>query len=84
MSEDSRPQTYSVRLNPELRHHLETAAKAAGRSLHAEILMRLSASLGNNFESFNSGVQSSLIQLIREIAGEVAEQKFHDRTLKRG
>ena len=35
---------YPVRLTPELREKLEDAAKTAGRSLNAEMLLRLEAS----------------------------------------
>lgn len=47
MSKDTQqiPATYSVRLPIEMRRRLEDASQAGGRSLHAEILMRLEASL---------------------------------------
>ncbi len=35
---------YPIRLTKELREKLDTAAKAAGRSLNAEMLLRLEAS----------------------------------------
>ena len=45
MNTDNRPPPYSMRLDPDLRTKLEAIAKANGRSLHAEISMRLEASL---------------------------------------
>ena len=47
MSKDTQqiPATYSVRLPIEMRRRLEDAAQMGGRSLHAEILMRLETSL---------------------------------------
>ena len=45
MNEDLRPQPYSLRIDPEIRAKLESAAKAGNRSLHAEIMMRLETSL---------------------------------------
>jgi hypothetical protein len=43
---DQTPQPYSVRIPPAMRKQLEEFAKQGGRSLHAEILQRLGASLG--------------------------------------
>ena len=48
MNTDNRPPPYSMRLDPDLRAKLEAIAKANGRSLHAEISMRLEASLQAN------------------------------------
>jgi Arc-like DNA binding domain. len=47
MSKDTQqiPATYSVRLPVDMRRQLEEAARVIGRSLHAEILMRLGESL---------------------------------------
>lgn len=45
MNTDNRPPPYSMRLDPDLRAKLEAIAKANGRSLHAEISIRLEASL---------------------------------------
>ena len=42
--EDQRIHPYPVRLTKELREKLDAAAKAAGRSLNAEMLLRLEAS----------------------------------------
>ena len=42
--EDQRVNPYPIRLTPDLKIKLETAAKAAGRSLNAEMLLRLEAS----------------------------------------
>ena len=38
-------QPFPIRLTPQLRQQLETAAKSAGRSLQAEIARRLESSL---------------------------------------
>jgi hypothetical protein len=45
MIEDTRPIPYSLRLEPETRSKLEAIAKANGRSLNAEIALRLEESL---------------------------------------
>ncbi len=42
--EDSRVHPYPIRLTPELRGKLEESARASGRSLNAEMLLRLDAS----------------------------------------
>lgn len=42
---DSQAQPYSVRLPTAMRKQLDEHARQHGRSLHAEILLRLSASL---------------------------------------
>ena len=61
---------YSMRLDPGLRAKLEYAAKSAGRSLHAEIALRLELSLK---EDATSGMTEDRVrQLIRE---EINSQK---------
>jgi len=47
MSDRHQIAPYPVRLPPELRAHLEAAAKAGGRSLHAEIIGRLAGTLAD-------------------------------------
>lgn len=42
---DERITPYPLRIPPEMREKLESAAKAGNRSLHAEIMMRLEKSL---------------------------------------
>lgn len=54
MNTDNRPPPYSMRLDPDLRAKLEAIAKANGRSLHAEISMRLEASLQGEEEMPNA------------------------------
>lgn len=54
MNTDNRPPPYSMRLDPDLRAKLEAVAKANGRSLHAEISMRLEASLQQGIEFTSS------------------------------
>lgn len=48
MSDRHQIAPYPVRLPPELREHLEAAAKAGGRSLHAEIIGRLAGTLADD------------------------------------
>jgi hypothetical protein len=45
MNSDIRPAPYSLRIDPAIRARLEAFAKAGNRSLHAEIMMRLEATL---------------------------------------
>ncbi|WGZ92965.1 MAG: Arc family DNA-binding protein [Candidatus Thiothrix putei] len=54
------PQPYSVRLPPEMRQKLEDSARMVGRSLHAEILMRLGESLK---EALGIAIQDSFTNL---------------------
>jgi len=41
---ENNPKPYSVRIPPKLRNNLELSAKNNGRSLHADILLRLEES----------------------------------------
>jgi len=41
---ETNPKPYSVRIPPALREKLETSAKNNGRSLHADLLLRLEES----------------------------------------
>ena len=70
MNADTRPPPYSMRLDPALRTQLEAAAKAAGRSLHAEISMRLEESLKREPMLTNSDLPLTL-EDIRKVAKEV-------------
>ena len=67
--EDSRIHPYPIRLTRELREQLETIAKANGRSLNAEMLLRLEESLKNagseNSGDFTPAQEKRLIELIR-------------------
>lgn len=61
---NTRPPRFLLRLSPSDREHLEAAAKAGFRSLTAEILMRLRASMEN--ESIDEhGV------IVRRVAGSI-------------
>lgn len=53
MTEDTRPQPYSLRLEPETRAKIETLAKSNGRSLNAQIALMLDEWLAGN-ETVNS------------------------------
>lgn len=50
------PATYSVRLPTMMRKQLDENARQHGRSLHAEILLRLSASLGDSKSGFSETI----------------------------
>ena len=72
MNTDNRPPPYSMRLDPDLRTKLEAIAKANGRSLHAEISMRLDASL----QGEETAPASERVELTVEQAKElIAENK---------
>ena len=71
MNTDLRPAPYSIRLEPEIRAKLEAIAKKNGRSLSAEIALRLEESLQagspNQTESiFNKAQECQLREWIRE------------------
>lgn len=71
MNTDLRPPPYSIRLAPEIRDKLEAIAKKNGRSLSAEIALRLEESLqvgsSNQTESiFNKAQEYQLREWIRE------------------
>ncbi|QTR53123.1 TraY domain-containing protein [Thiothrix unzii] len=87
MNTDNRPPPYSMRLDPDLRAKLEAIAKANGRSLHAEISIRLEASLltenttqaGNKFWYFEDvppGVLEVLKEDMRRVALEVVREEL--------
>lgn len=79
MKEDTRPQPYSLRLDPETRAKLEAAAKAAGRSLNAEIAMRLEASLQAEETNLEfSSLEEKVIDVAKRAAQEAAQQRFDD------
>lgn len=72
MSKDNQQvNPYPIRLTKELREKLEKSAKAEGRSLNAEMLLRLEVS----FE--NSIIGSKLTtEDVRQIALEVVQGEF--------
>lgn len=59
---------YPIRLTKELRERLEAIAKTNGRSLNAEMILRLEASLGNEPEenSIDERIRRIALELIRE------------------
>lgn len=73
MNDDLRPQPYSLRIDPNIRAKLEAAAKAGNRSLHAEIMMRLEASL--QAEAGDSTVEE-IEDKIRQIALDVVREEL--------
>jgi predicted DNA-binding protein len=69
--DDNRVNPYPIRLPPPLRKRLEAIAKANGRSLNAEMLLRLEASLDGQ-DGFV--VSDELEARMREIAKEEAQK----------
>ena len=65
-----------MRLDPELRAQLEAAAKAAGRSLHAEISMRLEESLKGTASKITNTETALTLEEVRRIAMEVVRQEL--------
>ncbi|UJS23895.1 Arc family DNA-binding protein [Thiothrix winogradskyi] len=57
---------YPIRLTKELREKLDTAAKAAGRSLNAEMLLRLEASFSQLPMDDQPLTAAQVRELIRE------------------
>ena len=76
MNVDTRPPPYSMRLDPELRTQLEAAAKAAGRSLHAEIAMRLEESLRGTTNKTTSTETTLTLEEVRRVALEVVREEL--------
>lgn len=70
MNTDHRPPPYSMRLDPDLRAKLEAIAKANGRSLHAEISIRLEASL----QAEEAALTSERVEITVEEAKELIEE----------
>lgn len=77
------PATYSVRLPTSMRRQLDESARQHGRSLHAEILLRLSASLGESKfglsdkindlgenDRLTEGQRAEVLELIRQELGK--------------
>ena len=81
MNADTRPPPYSMRLDPALRTQLEAAAKATGRSLHAEISMRLEESLKREPMLTNSDLPLTL-EDIRKVAQEVVRDEMSKAGIK--
>lgn len=70
------PATYSVRLPASIRRQLEESARASGRSLHAEILLRLGDSLdaSKNAPSAQDGLSASVRELIQKEVTSMSKQ----------
>ncbi|MFM2320354.1 MAG: hypothetical protein RLZZ215_2975 [Pseudomonadota bacterium] len=75
MNQDNRPASYPLRLEPETRSKLEAIAKANGRSLNAEIVIRLEETLLKDDEISQSGQVLSAEQ-VRQIALEVIREEL--------
>lgn len=73
MTEDSRPQPYSLRLEPETRAKIEALAKANGRSLNAQIVLMLDEWLSG---SWSSDSQSLTAEDVRRIALELIRDEL--------
>ncbi|OQX02724.1 MAG: hypothetical protein BWK73_41775 [Thiothrix lacustris] len=67
--------SYPLRLEPETRAKLEAIAKANGRSLHAEISMRLEESLRGE-EAAPADSQSLTVEDMRRVALEVVREEL--------
>lgn len=83
MTEDNRPLPYSLRLEPEIRARLEAIAKTNGRSLNAEIALRLEASLQ---EDASQSIDKQLLttEKVRFIAYEIALKVVREELAKSG
>ena len=71
--EPQQPAPYSLRIEPETRARLEAIAKANGRSLNAEIAMRLDASLESDScstTSDNADYEGGVLGTLKAIAAE--------------
>lgn len=73
--EDNRVHPYPIRLTRELREQLETLAKANGRSLNAEIVIRLDESLLKDGDTIIS-TNVLTVEDVRQIALEVIREEL--------
>lgn len=73
-NEQRQPPSYPLRLEPEIRAKLEAIAKANGRSLNAEISLRLEASL-KSVETTHVNLDEIEEKFIK-IATETFEREF--------
>lgn len=66
---------FGLRMQPELRHKVEEAAKQNRRSLNAELIARIEASFNENNDSVNIGATNSagLAQELAAIHSELYE-----------
>jgi hypothetical protein len=70
MNTDLRPAPYSIRLEPEARAKLEAIAKANGRSLNAEMILRLESTLESDSN------EADMLERMRQIALEVVREEL--------
>lgn len=75
MNEDSRPQPYSLRLEPETRAKLEAIAKANGRSLNAQIVLMLEGVLQGE-DTTPAGSHPLTVEDMRRVALEVVREEL--------
>lgn len=66
--EDQRIHPYPIRLTKELREKLETAAKAAGRSLNAEMMRRIEASFDSPTVSWRKVIDPAVCAVLEHEA----------------
>ena len=80
------PATYSVRLPAPMRRQLEESARASGRSLHAEILLRLGMSLETSKEeslNMNDDLEERMRKIARQEAMEVVREELASKAIKK-
>lgn len=67
-TEDNRVNPYPIRLTPELKERLQASAKANGRSLHAEMMLRLEASFTEpeSPKTENDLTEARIREIVRE------------------
>lgn len=75
MNQDNRPASYPLRLEPETRTKLEAIAKANGRSLNAEIVLRLEETLLKDGDTIISN-HALTVEDMRRIALEVIREEL--------
>lgn len=83
MSDRHTIQPYPLRLQPELRASLDAAAKENGRSLHAEIVQRLEASLMRDSLASEGAIVATIPVLMEEPGGELLIREIIDRVVDR-
>ena len=71
--EESRPQPYSLRLEPETRAKLEAIAKANGRSLNTQIVMMLESQMQSEEAPT---MNDDLDERMRQIALKIFQEEF--------
>lgn len=64
---------YSVRMEPTIRQALEESARQNSRSLHAEIIVRLTQSLKMDITSESPLTESRVREIVREEFDEIKD-----------